>query len=235
MAHKKYKKKKKNKVLKFLKEYASVITIGMTLLAVIGNGIIAYYKKSSETEFYFEYLTVKIDNDNWVKNYQEKNKNLYLEKELKAPTMNNELNKLLYKYPKKVKNYFITYLIVSQKGNIPATDIKINFKEYKNKKSLKEKELSDCLITKKSETKKEERIAYPFPKNEYIKIPIALCESEDEYSAYPKKCYYIALKPTSIEYRNKYLLSKRKVAIRKYLSYNIIIDGELMGGKGSAE
>lgn len=234
MSKKKYKKKKKNKVLRFLNEYAAVITIGMTLLAVVGNAMIAYHKKASSTDFYFEYLTVKMDNENWVKNYQKNSSNFYHEKELKSPTMNNELNKLLYKYPKKVTGYFITYLIMKQTEEVTATDIKINFKEYKNIKSLKENDLTDCLINKKQEKQKQMKIDYPFPKEELIKIPIAICKSENDYITYPKNCYYVARKPVSIEYRNKYLFSKRRVPIREYLESNVIIDGELVTGKGSA-
>lgn len=55
MRKKRYKRKQKKKktILNILKNYATVITIGMSILAVIANIIIKYYKNSISTDFYF--------------------------------------------------------------------------------------------------------------------------------------------------------------------------------------
>ncbi|MCI8346687.1 MAG: hypothetical protein HFJ12_01900 [Bacilli bacterium] len=42
------------------------------------------------------------------------------------------------------------------------------------------------------------------------------------------------LQPVSIEYRNKYLFSKRTIPIREYIEHDVIIDGEVITGKGSS-
>lgn len=42
-------------------------------------------------------------------------------------------------------------------------------------------------------------------------------------------CYYLKLEPISIKYKNKYLMS----TIREYIEQNVIIDGDVVTGKGS--
>ena len=65
---KKYENKKRaKKILKLLRDNATLITILITFLAALLNGILAYYRKSCSTEFYFQYLTVNIDQEDWVK------------------------------------------------------------------------------------------------------------------------------------------------------------------------
>lgn len=77
------------------------------------------------------------------------------------------------------------------------------------------------------------KINYPFPKGEKLKIPISICKNNNEYTLELTNCYYLQYKPTSIEYKNKYISSKRKVPIRDYIEKNVIIDGEVITGKGS--
>ena len=77
-------------------------------------------------------------------------------------------------------------------------------------------------------------IDYPFPKEETLKIPISLCKNYNEYSFDLTKCYYLKYEPISIEYNNKYLFSKQNIKIREYKEHTVIMDGEPMGGKGSA-
>lgn len=234
MKKKKYKKKKKKSLLKFLKEYAAVITIGMTILAFLSNGIINYYKKASSTEFYFHYLSLNIDDENFIKNYQKEDYAPHNHKEIVAPTINNEINKLLYKYPDKTMSYFITYLIIEQTSEVQAEDISIKFKQYGSAKSLKNTELSSFPISEKQNKGKikTKKIQYPFPKGETLKIPISICKNRDEFTTDLKDCYYIKIEPISIEYKNKYLFSKRNVPIRGYIEHDVIIDGELVTGKG---
>lgn len=232
MKKKKYKKKKS--LLKIMKEYAAVITIGMTILAFLLNAMINYYRKCSSTEFYFHYLTLNIEDENWVKNYQKKENILPYHQELKAPTLNNKINKLLYQYPHQTKGYFVNYLIIKQIGKSTATDIKINFKQFGNSKSLENKNLTDYPINKKKHKLISKKIEYPFPKEETLKIPLSICKSQNKYTTTPTDCYYIMLQPVSIEYRNKYLFFKRTIPIREYIEHDVIIDGEVITGKGSS-
>lgn len=235
MNKKKSNKKKKKSLLKFLKDYAAVITIFISILAFLINGIIYYYNKINDTYFSFYYLSVKIDTDNFVHEYQQSDYGgSYYHKFLQAPTLNNNLNKLLYKDPKKVKNYFITYLIIEQNGNIDAQNVKINFKQYGKTQSLNNKNLNSVPVNKKIKSNISEKINYPFPKGEILKIPISICKNHNDYTMTLEDCYYIELKPTSIEYNNKYLFSKKNIPIRGYVDKNVIIDGKVALGKGSA-
>lgn len=234
MKKKKSNKKKKKSWLKFLKDYAAVITIFISILAFVINGIIYYFNKINDTEFYFEYLSVKIDTDNFVKEYQQTNYGGYHHNALQAPTLNNDINKLLYKNPKKVKNYFITYLIIEQSGKVDAQNVKINFKQYGKTKSLDNIDLNSIPVNKKIKTNISKTINYPFPKGEILKVPISICKNSNDYTMELKDCYYIELKPISIEYNNKYLFSKRKIPIRDYIGRDVIIDGQSIMGKGSA-
>lgn len=86
MRKKRYKRKQKKKktILNILKNYATVITIGMSILAVIANIIIKYYKNSISTDFYFQYLTVNIDNEDFVKNFKNKEYGGYYHNVLQA-------------------------------------------------------------------------------------------------------------------------------------------------------
>ncbi len=225
-------RKKKKKLLTILKDYAGVITIGVSVIAGILNLVMNYFEKASSTEFYIQYLTVKIDNKNWLNEGEDKittSTNLSI---LKTPTLNNELNQLLYKHKDKVMNYFITYLIIRQRGKNDALDVKINFDQYGKTSSLNDKTLKEIPVDEKIFKKITKTIEYPFPKGEELKIPISICTLENTYSAHPKECYYIKLNPTSIEYKNKYLFSKRKIPIREYLEHDVIIDGEVITGKG---
>lgn len=234
MKKKKYKKKKKKSLLKILKEYAAVITICMTILAFILNGLISYYKKASSTEFYFQYLSLMVDDENFVKNYQKDEYAPYNRREIESPTINNDINKLLYQYPNKVKGYFITYLIMEQKSNVQAEDVSIEFKQYGDSKSLKNNEISDFPISLKDDSwqTKTKKIEYPFPKGEILKIPISICRNQDMMTADLKDCYYMKMEPISIKYKNKYLFSKREIPIRGYIEHDVIIDGEMVTGKG---
>ena len=228
----KNKKQNKYKLKKFLKDYAVIIPIFASALAFLLNAGIKYYQKSISTEFQMQYLTVNINSDNWVKNiHDEQHVSSYLDV-LKVPTLNNEINKLLYEYPKKVKGYYVTYLIITQTEDVEALDVTINFKQYGKAKSLKEKNLSDLEIDKNTSNDISEKIDYPFNKNETLKIPISICKTYDEYHVYPSDCYYLQFEPISIEYKNKYLFSKRNIPIREYLEHNVIIDGEMITGKG---
>lgn len=47
-----------------------------------------------------------------------------------------------------------------------------------------------------------------------------------------KDIKYSALESISIKYKNKYLMSKREVPIRGYIEQNVIIDGDVVTGKG---
>lgn len=228
----KRKQKKKKKILTILKEYAGIITIGVSILAGSLNLIANYVEKASSTEFYMQYITVKIDSENWLNEYQNKiDSSTYLTA-LKAPTLNNELNQLLYQHKDKVIDYFITYLVIEQRDKNPALDVKLNFKQYGISSSLDNKALSDIPIDQKTSEKVKRSIKYPFPQGEQLKIPLSICTLENESSTYPKECYYIKLKPISIEYKNKYLFSKRKIPIREYLEHNVIVDGEVVTGRG---
>lgn len=65
----KKKRKIKKKLLKILKEYSGVITIVISLLAVVSNGVVSYFNKANSTSFNFEYLSLRIDNEKWFENY----------------------------------------------------------------------------------------------------------------------------------------------------------------------
>lgn len=233
MKKKKYNKnKKKKKFLKIIKEYAAVITIGMTILAFITNCIINYYKKASKTWFDFQYLTVQIKTDDFIKEYQQSNYGGFYHELLLSPTFNNELNQLLYKNPEKAVDYFITYLIIEQKDSIEAEDVKITFKQYGEANDLSNKELDEFPINKKDGKNISNKIKYPFPKGERLKIPISICKNNNSYTMRQNNCYYLKLEPISIRYKNKYLMSKREVPIRGYIEQNVIIDGDVVTGKG---
>lgn len=228
-------KKKQKKILKLLKEYSSVIMIGITLFAFIPNGIIWYYQKIHSTEFFITYLTVYIDSDDWVKTYTEKNGKNALYSDLVSPTINNSIQRLLYEEPEKLKGYYVTYLIVTQTGETEASNVTLHFKQYGEEDDISKKELSDFKVSKKSNSKMiSKKIQYPFPEGEQIKVPISICEADNYYATRSKTCYYIQLEPISIEYENKYLFSKRNEKIRPYSEDSVIIDGEIVTGKGSA-
>ena len=230
----KKRKKQKRKIIKFLNTYATIITIVVSILAFLFNGIIKYYQKSISTEFSMQYLTVNINSNNWVREIQNDNHvSSYLEV-LKSPTINNDINKLLYKYGNKVNGFFFFFLIIEQTKDVEALDVRINFKKYGKAKSLDKERITDLKINKYLETDVSEVINYPVKKNDILKIPISLCKSSNEYETYPSDCYYVEYEGISIEYRNKYLFSKREIPIRKYLEHNVIIDGEVVTGKGSS-
>lgn len=233
----KYEQRKKGKkILKFLKEYSAVIMIAMSVLAFISNGIIWYYQKANSTEFSFSYLTVFIDSDDWVKTYIEKNGENALYSDLVSPTINNSIQQLLYKNPDKLMGYYVTYLIVTQTGETDASNVTLHFKQYGKEVNISQNELSDFKISKQSNSKIiYKKIQYPFPEGEQIKVPISICKADNYYAMKSKTCYYIQLEPISIEYENKYLFSKRNEKIRPYSEENVIIDGEMVTGKGSAD
>ena len=228
------KKKKKKNFIKFLKEYSSVIMIIITIFAFIPNLIIWYYKKINSSDFYVSYLTVSIDSDDWVKTYISKNGENAVFTELSCPTINNSINQLLYKYPDKVKGYYITYLIVSERGETPASDVTIKFNEYGKASDLEDNNLEDLKINKKSEKTVYKKIGYPMSEGEKIKIPISICKIDNLYTLEKKECYYIEEDPISITFKNKYMIHNKTVEIRPYIENNIIIDGEMITGKGSA-
>ena len=70
---KKKKNKKKKTFLIFLKNYAAVITIGMSIVAFIANALVKYHSNSTDTNFYYQYLTLNIEDKNFVKKYKDKN------------------------------------------------------------------------------------------------------------------------------------------------------------------
>lgn len=229
----KRRKKQRKKILKFLNTYAAIITIFVSILAFLFNGIIKYYQKSISTEFSMQYITVNINSDNWVEEIQKDDHiSSYLE-ELKAPTINNDINKVLYEYGDKVNGYYVTYLIIEQVKDVEALDVKINFKKYGEARALDQKEINDLKIDKSIEEEVSEKIDYPIKKNDSLKVPISICKPSNEYETYPSDCYYVEYEGVSIEYRNKYLFSKREVPIREYLEHNVIIDGEVVTGRGS--
>ena len=180
-----------------------------------------------------QYITVNINSDNWVEEIQKDDHiSSYLE-ELKAPTINNDINKVLYEYGDKVNGYYVTYLIIEQVKDVEALDVKINFKKYGEARAIDQKEINDLKIDKSIEEEVNEKIDYPIKKNDSLKVPISICKPSNEYETYPSDCYYVEYEGVSIEYRNKYLFSKREVPIREYLEHNVIIDGEVVTGRGS--
>ena len=122
----------------------------MTILAFITNCIINYYKKASKTWFVFQYLTVQIKTDDFIKEYQQSNYGGFYHELLLSPTFNNELNQLLYKNPETAVDYFITYLIIEQKDSIEAENVKITCKQYGKDNDLSNKELDEFPINKKN-------------------------------------------------------------------------------------
>lgn len=228
------KKKKKKKILKFLKEYSSVIMIGITLFAFIPNLFIWYYQKVNSSNFYVSYLSVLIDSDDWIKTYTNKNGKNLVYSNINCPTLNNSINKLMYKNSSSVKGYYVTYLIIKQTGDVTADNVKIKFKKYSSNKKYNETDLTNFKINNKKHNNMYKRIKYPFPKDETLKIPISICKTDDPYSLNNYNCYYDKYNPISIEYKNSYMIKNKKIKIRNYEEHNVIIDGEMMTGKGSA-
>lgn len=179
----------------------------MIILAFITNCIINYYKKASKTWFDFQYLTVQIKTDDFIKEYQQSNYGGFYHELLLSPTFNNELNQLLYKNPEKAVDYFITYLIIEQKDSIEAENVKITFKQYGKANDLSNKELDEFPINKKNGKNISNKIKYPFPKGERLKIPIFICKNNNSYTMSQNNCYYLKLEPISIKYKNEYLMS----------------------------
>lgn len=231
--HRKNKKNKFEKLLDFMKEYAGVITIIISLLAVLFNGVILYLNKASSSDFEFRYITLKIDNDEWFEAHKEESYGNYYRNWIDAPTLNNDINQLINKEKDKVIGYYVTYLVMEQVGEVAANNIKITFRQTKNN-NLLEDNLADLKITKEKKEEVVEEINYPFPKNEKLKIPISLCKIDDFYTTGFEECYYVNLKPISIEYNNKYLFSDKKADIRKYIEHGVVVDGKELGGMGSA-
>jgi len=230
---KNYKKQKKiNHFLKFLKEYAAVITICVTIFSAILSRIFVYFEKASSTEFYFQYITIQMNSEEGIQAIQKENSIAYLASELNSPTIHNELNKFLYEYPTKTKGYFITYIVLKQRGETDGENVKINFIQYGSEDFQKKKELSDFPIDEKRSKTITKEIEYSFPKGEMVKVPISICQGKDDYITNRQECYYLLYEPISIEYKNKYFFSKRKVPVRKYLEHDVIIDGDLITGKG---
>ncbi len=226
-------KKKKKKILNFLKDYSSVITIFVAFFAFIPNGIIKYYNNINSTEITTSYLSVYIDSDDWVKTYMDKNGKNSLYKGLISPTINNEIQKSLYKYPDKLRGYFVTYLVIEQTRENDALDVKINLRKTKSNKNITDGEISSLTLSNKNEKSVSKKISYPLSKNEYLKIPISVCEKDNYGMPANTKCYYIKYEPISIEYKNKYLFSKKNLKINKFISGDVIIDGSFVGGKGN--
>lgn len=228
----KKKRKDKKKLLKILKEYSGVITIVISLLAVVSNGVITYFNKANSTSFNFEYLSLKIDNEKWFENYLSDSYGVGFKKSIQAPTINNEINKLIYKEKNSVIGYYVTYLIISQNSGVDAQDIKINFEKYGSNVDEANLDLSKYPISQNKKTLYTEKIGYPFKKGEKIKVPISLCKITSDFTRGHNDCYYMLYKPISIEYKNKYLFSKKTLKIRKYTAYNVIVDGECITGRG---
>lgn len=237
MSNKKKKKKKKQQkksFLKVVKNYAAVITIGMSILAFITNGIIKYYSKVSSTQFHVQYLSVQIKTKDFIKEYQQKDYGGFYHDYLQSPTLNNKLNQLLYNNSEQVVGYFVTYLIIEQVSDIEAEDVELHFKQYKSTGNISNNNFNKLNINQKTSKTTSQKINYPFPKGERLKIPVSICKNQDSYIMNLKECYYIKLEPISIEYKNKYPFSKRNEPIRDYTERNVIIDGEVITGKGSA-
>lgn len=231
---KKKKTQQKKSFLKIVKNYAAVITIGMSILAFIVNGIIKYHTKISSTEFYVQYLSVQIKTKDFVKEYQQENYGGFYHDSLQSPTLNNELNQLLYKNSDQVVGYFVTYLIIEQLSDIEAQDVELHFKQYNSKGSLSKNKFNQLPINQNASKTISQKISYPFPKGERLKIPVSICKNQNSYTMDLDECYYLKLDPISIEYKNKYPFSKRNELIRDYAETNVIIDGEVISGKGSA-
>lgn len=235
MKKKKTKRKKKknntNKsIAKFIKNNSTIITIIVSITAILFPYILNFLEKSLDTEFKFSYLTIRIDDTNYLEDLKN-NQSIYKD-DLITPTVNNEINKLLYNEKEKVVDFYITYLIITQSKNIAAENVKLNFIKYGKETNLNDKNLTDVPIDKNIKTNYSKYIKFPINKNEKIKIPLSICKMKDEYFFDIDKCYFMEYKPISIEYNNKYPFSRRKYKIREYLEHNVIIDGKVATGMG---
>lgn len=233
---KKFSKKSENvskrTIGSFIKKNSTAITIVISFLAIVSPSIFEYFGKANDTEFKFYYLTVKVDDSDYLENLKEKDYAGIYHNYLNAPTIHNEINDLFYHYKDKVVSYYVTYLIVKEIGDVTARDVKLNFRKYGKKESLEDKEISDVSINKALKEEVALSTGYSLSKDEIIKVPISICTMKDKQYFNVDKCYYMEVKPISIEYRNKYLFSKRKIYIREYLEHNVIVDGEVATGMG---
>lgn len=222
---KKYQKNKKQN--KSLKNVVLVITtVVVPILSLFFTVSSGYYEKSKDTFFSFRYVTVRIDDSNWINNYI---KNGNFVGFLDMPTYNNEVNSILYTKSEDLIGLYVTYLIIEQTGNSEALDVKINFNIYNKCSANREKkEIYD--LTNSNYQSFSKKIEYPFKDGEKLKIPLSICKNE-EYDL--GNCYCVFYKPTSIKYKNRYLFSKKYQEIRYYSEHEVIVDGKNIMGVGS--
>lgn len=202
----------------FIVKNSSLITIIISLVSILINFCIYYNGKIESTSFNITYETIKIGDFNLNSEYYKKL--------ISYPTIENDVEKILNDFSISLDNYYAIYLVVTQYGDVPNTELIINFTKYGNYDK-------DKLIKKLSNVGKKdvEKISYSLSKNESIKVPIGICKViKNEKSI--SDCVYIKYEPIDMVYKNKYLFSKKTKEIRKLQSFNLYIDGENFGMGG---
>lgn len=211
------KKKKRKKILCFLKEYAAVITIFMSIVAVLFNAMISYYQKAKSTTFIEEYFSIRIDEKFPTLS---ENSAYYITK-MKYPTLNNEIAQIIKYHKQEVEGYSVTYLLLTQSEKIGAKDVVVTL-EKRGFVDMNHLENHQIDLSKKERV--TEKVSLQISQDEGIKIPISICKI-DEINNKKYDCQFLTYKPLCIEYRNKYLFSKQKMNIRDENVGNFMIDG----------
>lgn len=208
---KKKKKKKQNNFYKFLKKHATVITLTTPFIAFLVTSLISYHNKINSTYFIVDYFSFKIEDSNWSKKEIENSYDPIYQKKLRYPTINNEITKILNKQALKLKDYYVTYLIITQKSETEALNTTITLNKIDNDK----------------EKKVKEKVPFSLSKDEGVKIPISICEV-DKINYIHKKCILTKYMPIKINYNNKYWFSKKSQEIRDFNDF-LIIEGTTLG------
>lgn len=221
-------KKFKKKILKFLKDYITVITFFVSGIGLILNIVILYIEKSNQTEFEANYYIQKITNID-EKNITGKNETII--RHMSYATYNNEINIIINKYKEELKDYYVIYLILEQTDKQDAKDVKLSLQK-KGQANVEEFDINDLEISEEID-KDVINLDGIFKQNDGIKIPVAICEFEMNYM---KKgdCIIEEIKPLTIEYKNKYLFSKRIKEIRDMYLNIVTFEGEIVNGRGSS-
>lgn len=218
--------KRKIPLLSFLKNYIAVISFIVSGIGLLLNIGIFYFQKAKQTKFEINYYIQKIDKH--VKESSRRNDTIF--RHMSYPTYNNEINQIVHQYQEELKNYYIVYLVLEQVKEQEASNVLLT---YEKRGKIDEKTVrSNQLKIDDSKIKKETiSLQGIFHQKEGIKIPVAICEFEDN-KMYKRECILEEIIPIEISFKNNYLFSKQIQEIREMYLNLVTFEGEIINGRG---
>ena len=218
--------KSKTSFLSFLKNYIAVISFFVSGIGLFLNIGILYFQKARETKFEVNYYIQKIDA--YPKESSGNNDKLRLH--MSYPTYNNEMNQFLHKYRDQLTDYYIVYLVLEQVKIKEAKDVLLTL-EKKGEIDINEFDINQLEINNSKIKTETISLQGTFHQGEGIKIPVAICEFDDN-TMIKKKCILEEINPIKISFRNSYLFSNQTQKIREMYLNLVLFEGEIINGRG---